>query len=160
MLVYVNGDGHPGASYAVKDYAVSEDDFDLWYRGRQPHPANLAVAWPTAMRNHFQCEMVVESDIRNTAEDIVNQTTSYVDKNYRRTNLYVLIGFGQVNVEPFLSLSEYLKSINVRHIFYPTGDYIRALRNNGIQLNHRGYFGADGHALWSNLLSKELTKML
>jgi hypothetical protein len=45
MILYVNGDSHAAAAEAVNSYAFAEDDSTLFYMGRVPHPANLAVSW-------------------------------------------------------------------------------------------------------------------
>ena len=43
MMLYVNGDSHTAGAEAVNSHAFAEDDPDLFYLGRAPHPENLAV---------------------------------------------------------------------------------------------------------------------
>jgi hypothetical protein len=45
MILYVNGDSHTAAAEAVNPHAFAEDDGELFYMGRVPHPDNLAVSW-------------------------------------------------------------------------------------------------------------------
>ena len=45
MILYVNGDSHTAGAEAVNVHAFAEDDPQLFYLGRAPHPENLAVTW-------------------------------------------------------------------------------------------------------------------
>ena len=45
MILYVNGDSHTAAAEAVNSYSFAEDDPALFYMGRVPHPANIAISW-------------------------------------------------------------------------------------------------------------------
>jgi len=58
-ILYVNGDSHTAAAEAMNSYAFAEDDPALFYLGRIPHPANLAVSWGKALslplRASFHC---------------------------------------------------------------------------------------------------------
>jgi hypothetical protein len=59
MILYVNGDSHTAAAEAVNNHAFAEDDGALFYLGRAPHPANLAISWgkclSQALRASFHC---------------------------------------------------------------------------------------------------------
>lgn len=60
MILYVNGDSHTAAAEAVNPHAFAEDDPDLHYLGRLPHPANLAVSWgkrlSEVIKATFKCD--------------------------------------------------------------------------------------------------------
>lgn len=60
MMLYVNGDSHTAAAEAVNPHAFAEDDKNLFYLGRAPHPANLAVSWgrllATTLKSGFRCD--------------------------------------------------------------------------------------------------------
>lgn len=60
MILYVNGDSHTAAAEAVNPHAFAEDDGDLLYLGRLPHPENLAVSWgrtmADALKYSFKCD--------------------------------------------------------------------------------------------------------
>jgi hypothetical protein len=52
--LYVNGDSHTAAAEAVNPHAFAEDDPELNYLGRLPHPANLAVRWGKLLSETFK----------------------------------------------------------------------------------------------------------
>lgn len=160
MIIYVNGDGHCSASYAEVPYAVAEEDFDLWHQGRVPHPVNYATSWPCLLASVFKAEIKVEADIRNTEMDVLYHTKNYVDRNYQRGLLKVVIGFPIQDRERFLQLSNYLRAREVKHIFYPTSDYINYLTKKGHRPNHKGYFNGQAHRVWSNYIAEHLTKLV
>ena len=60
MMLYVNGDSHTAGAEAVNAHAFAEDDLELFYLGRAPHPENLAVTWgkvlSLALRSGFRCD--------------------------------------------------------------------------------------------------------
>jgi hypothetical protein len=60
MMLYVNGDSHTAGAEAVNAHAFAEDDPELFYLGRAPHPENLAVTWgkvlSLALRSGFRCD--------------------------------------------------------------------------------------------------------
>lgn len=60
MILYVNGDSHTAAAEAVNQHAFAEDDAQLFYLGRAPHPANLAVSWgrvlADTLKSTFKCD--------------------------------------------------------------------------------------------------------
>ena len=60
MILYVNGDSHTAGAEAVNPHAFAEDDPELYYLGRLPHPENLKVTWgkllSLALNAGFQCE--------------------------------------------------------------------------------------------------------
>ena len=59
-MLYVNGDSHTAAAEAVTPHAFAEDDPALFYLGRSPHPANLAVSWgrllSLTLKSAFRCD--------------------------------------------------------------------------------------------------------
>jgi hypothetical protein len=59
MILYVNGDSHTAAAEAVNPHAFAEDDKNLFYLGRAPHPDNLAVSWgkllSMTLKSSFHC---------------------------------------------------------------------------------------------------------
>ena len=86
MILYVNGDSHAAAAEAVNPYAFAEDDADLAYLGRTPHPANLAVSWGRrlgeTLKAGFHCAAESASSnsrILRTTRDWLRQQVSYND---------------------------------------------------------------------------------
>ena len=102
MILYVNGDSHTAAAEAANTYAFAEDDPALFYLGRAPHPANLAVSWgrhlSLALRTGFHCE--AESASSNTR--IMRTARAWV-KNYNRyDNALVIIQWSTWEREEWL----------------------------------------------------------
>ena len=86
MILFVNGDSHTAAAEAVNPHAFAEDDADLAYLGRTPHPANLAVSWgrrlSETLKAGFHCAAESASSnsrILRTTRDWLRQQVSYND---------------------------------------------------------------------------------
>lgn len=87
MMLYVNGDSHTAAAEAVNPHAFAMDDPDLFYMGRTPHPANLAVSWGKqlsgALRTGFHCGAEAASSnariMRTTREWLAKTNSGYND---------------------------------------------------------------------------------
>jgi hypothetical protein len=87
MMLYVNGDSHTAAAEAVNPHAFAEDDSNLFYLGRAPHPENLAVSWgkllSLALRSGFRCDAESASSnsriIRTTREWLAGPGANHND---------------------------------------------------------------------------------
>jgi hypothetical protein len=86
MILYVNGDSHTAAAEAVNPHAFAEDDSNLTYLGRIPHPDNLAVSWgkliSKTIKAGFHCGAESASSntrILRTSREWLNQQTNYND---------------------------------------------------------------------------------
>ena len=86
MILFVNGDSHAAAAEAVNPHAFAEDDADLAYLGRTPHPANLAVSWgrrlSETLKAGFHCAAESASSnarILRTTRDWLSQQVTYDD---------------------------------------------------------------------------------
>ena len=86
MILFVNGDSHTAAAEAANPHAFAEDDVDLTYLGRTPHPANLAVSWgrrlSETLKAGFHCAAESASSnarILRTTRDWLRQQVSYDD---------------------------------------------------------------------------------
>jgi hypothetical protein len=84
MILYVNGDSHAAAAEAVNPYAFAEDDPNLVYLGRIPHPENLAVSWGKSLsqclKAGFHCGAESASSnarILRTTREWLSQQTAY-----------------------------------------------------------------------------------
>ena len=88
MMLYVNGDSHTAGAEAVNAHAFAEDDPELFYLGRAPHPENLAVSWgkvlSLALRSGFRCDAESASSntriIRTTREWLNNGGANHPDQ--------------------------------------------------------------------------------
>jgi len=86
MILFVNGDSHTAGAEAVNPHAFAEDDADLTYLGRTPHPANLAVSWgrrlSETLKAGFHCAAESASSnarILRTTRDWLRQQVTYDD---------------------------------------------------------------------------------
>ena len=86
MILFVNGDSHTAAAEAANPHAFAEDDVDLTYLGRTPHPANLAVSWgrrlSETLKAGFHCAAESASSnarILRTTRDWLRQQVTYDD---------------------------------------------------------------------------------
>jgi hypothetical protein len=86
MILFVNGDSHTAAAEAINQHAFAEDDANLAYLGRTPHPANLAVSWgrrlSETLKAGFHCAAESASSnsrILRTTRDWLRQQVSYND---------------------------------------------------------------------------------
>jgi hypothetical protein len=86
MILYVNGDSHTAAAEAVNSHAFAEDDSNLGYLGRIPHPDNLAVSWgkllSKTIKAGFHCGAESASSnarILRTSREWLKQQTNYND---------------------------------------------------------------------------------
>ena len=92
MMLYVNGDSHTAAAEAVNPHAFAEDDTALFYLGRSPHPANLAVSWgrllSLTLKSAFRCD--AESASSNSR--IIRTTNQWLaDAGQDHPDLLVII---------------------------------------------------------------------
>jgi hypothetical protein len=87
-MLYVNGDSHTAGAEAVNPHAFAEDDPALFYMGRAPHPANLAVTWgkllSLTLKSSFRCDAESASSnsriIRTTREWLSNGGQDFPDQ--------------------------------------------------------------------------------
>jgi len=84
MILYVNGDSHTAAAEAVNPHAFAEDDPEIFYMGRAPHPENLAVSWgrrlSQTIKSSFHCGAESASSnarILRTTRDWLSQQSAY-----------------------------------------------------------------------------------
>jgi hypothetical protein len=89
-MLYVNGDSHTAGAEAVNPHAFAEDDVELFYLGRAPHPANLEVSWGKLL------SLTLKSSFRCDAESASSNT-----RIMRTTNEW-LSGPGQEHSEPLV----------------------------------------------------------
>jgi hypothetical protein len=87
MILYVNGDSHTAAAEAVNPHAFAEDDPEVFYLGRAPHPANLSVSWcrvlSQTLKASFHCDAESASSnsrILRTTRQWLSQQSGYHDK--------------------------------------------------------------------------------
>jgi hypothetical protein len=157
-MLWVGGDGHCAGAYAVNHCANCEDDSELWWKGRQPHPENAAVNWVTTLANTIKTQFINESDIRDTVNDIVLKCNRFILNNTKSQHI-VIVGCNNPQDNQLLELSIFLKQNHTRHIFFNTKDYIDFSIQNRCKINNYGYFGKDAHQAWANVMVSQLRQL-
>ena len=103
MILYVNGDSHTAAAEAVVPAAFAEDDSNLNYLGRIPHPENLAVSWgkllSLTLKATFHC--AAESASSNTR--ILRTTREWLNNcKYNSAEMLLIIQWSTWEREEWL----------------------------------------------------------
>lgn len=78
MILYVNGDSHTAAAEAVNPHAFAEDDGALFYLGRAPHPANLAVSWGKILSLTLKTSFHCGAESASSNQRILRTTREYL----------------------------------------------------------------------------------
>jgi len=78
MILYVNGDSHTAAAEAVNPHAFAEDDGDLFYMGRAPHPANLAVSWGRILSSTIKATFKCDAEAASSNQRILRTTQEWL----------------------------------------------------------------------------------
>lgn len=78
MILYVNGDSHTAAAEAVNPHAFAEDDGDLFYMGRAPHPANLAVSWGRMLSSTIKATFKCDAEAASSNQRIMRTTQDWL----------------------------------------------------------------------------------
>lgn len=78
MILYVNGDSHTAAAEAVNRHAFAEDDGDLFYMGRAPHPANLAVSWGRLLSSTIKATFKCDAESASSNQRILRTTQDWL----------------------------------------------------------------------------------
>jgi len=80
MILYVNGDSHAAAAEAVNQHAFAEDDSALFYMGRAPHPANLAVSWARLLADTFKATLHCDAESAASNQRILRTTRDWISR--------------------------------------------------------------------------------
>ena len=160
MILYINGDGHSAAAMSSTDFIAAEDDADLWYMGRAPHPANLQRSFGAYIASVLKARLLVEADATNTNQDVINQTKKFIENNLVTEQVIAIIGLPEYDQVEFGEFGAYLKEQNIKHILYPIKDYVEWLTKRQHTANEFGYFDALAHKDWAGNLIKPLTRII
>lgn len=160
MILYINGDAHAAAANAVVNVVAAEEDIDLWWMGGAPHPENLNVSFGKYISKVLNARPVIEAKANQTNSDIIAATKSFLDKNPVKEDLVVIISFPENNLEQLSDFGKELKALNIKHILYPSEDYVKWLKDRNFAIDDFGYFGPDAHRAWAGNLIKPLTRIL
>jgi hypothetical protein len=81
MILYVNGDSHAAAAEAVNAHAFAEDDPGLFYLGRVPHPANMAVSWARLLADTFKSTLHCDAESASSNQRILRTTRHWINRH-------------------------------------------------------------------------------
>lgn len=92
MILYVNGDSHTAAAEAVNAHAFAEDDGDLFYMGRAPHPANLAVSWGKILSGIIKATFKCDAESASSNQRILRTTQDWLaSTGYDPREIFMII---------------------------------------------------------------------
>ena len=102
MILYVNGDSHTAAAEAVNPHAFAEDDPDLHYLGRIPHPANLAVSWGRLLSLTLKAGFHCDAESASSNARILRTTRSWLENFKHRDQALLIIQWSTWEREEWL----------------------------------------------------------
>jgi hypothetical protein len=102
MILYVNGDSHTAAAEAVNPYAFAEDDADLAYLGRTPHPANLAVSWGRRLSETLKAGFHCAAESASSNARILRTTRAWLRQQVSYNDVLVIIQWSTWEREEWL----------------------------------------------------------
>jgi hypothetical protein len=160
MILYINGDAHAAAANAVLNVCSAEEDIDLWWMGGVPHPENLSASFGAYISKVLKARLIVEAKYNQTNQNIIDSTNHFIQNNPIKEDLVIIIGFPENNFDQMSEFGKQLKAQDIKHILYPTEDYVKWLKDRKFEADEFGYFGKDAHRAWAGNLIKPLTRIL
>lgn len=160
MILYINGNEHYAAAYAVVNAAHAEDDVDLWWMGQVGHPKNVEVSFGRVLSRVLKARPVVEARRYNTDAEIIATTKKFISENPVKEQVVAIIAldqFGDAHVE---ELAAFFKENGVKFIIHPHADYVKWMQDHEHAANEFGYYGQEAQKAWAANLIKPLTKIL
>lgn len=91
MILYVNGCSHTAAAEAAHPAAFAEDDGDLAYLGRRPHPLNISVSWGWHVAKALNSEFYCDAESAASNDRILRTTRAWVKQNQERLSRTLMI---------------------------------------------------------------------
>ena len=88
--LYVNGDSHTAAAEAVNLHAFAEDDGALFYMGRAPHPANLAVSWGKQLSQTLKASFHCGAESASSNQRIIRTTREWLQQPRNQDALVII----------------------------------------------------------------------
>lgn len=109
MILYVNGDSHTAAAEAVNPHAFAEDDGKLFYLGRAPHPANLAVSWGKLLSQTIKASFHCGAESASSNTRIIRTTREWLQQRTAYNDILVIIQWSTWEREEWLHNNTYLQ---------------------------------------------------
>lgn len=89
-ILYVNGDSHTAAAEAMNNHAFAMDDGALFYLGRRPHPANLAVSWGKALSLPLRTSFYCDAESASSNSRILRTTREWLKQPRNQDTLVII----------------------------------------------------------------------
>lgn len=89
-VLYVNGDSHTAAAEAMNNHAFAMDDGALFYLGRRPHPANLAVSWGKVLSTPLRASFYCDAESASSNQRILRTTREWLKQPRNQDALVVI----------------------------------------------------------------------
>ena len=92
MILYVNGDSHTAGAEAVNSFAFAEDDPELNYLKRLPHPANLKASWGRKLADILKFGFTCDAESAASNQRIMRTTRQWLLEHptaYRETLMII-----------------------------------------------------------------------
>jgi len=102
MILYVNGDSHTAGAEAVNSHAFAEDDSNLQYLGRIPHPENLEVSWGKLLSRTLKAGFHCGAESASSNTRIIRTTRSWLEKMPRYDSILIIIQWSTWEREEWL----------------------------------------------------------
>jgi hypothetical protein len=102
VILYVNGDSHTAAAEAVNNHAFAMDDGDLFYLGRVPHPANIAVSWGRLLADTLRASFHCGAESASSNDRIMRTTREWLTSNTHNQDLFLIIQWSTWEREEWL----------------------------------------------------------
>lgn len=109
MILYVNGDSHTAAAEAVNPHAFAEDDSNLFYMGRAPHPANLAVSWGKLLSETLKTSFHCGAESASSNARIIRTTRQWLSQQNSYNDILIIIQWSTWEREEWLHNGTYLQ---------------------------------------------------
>lgn len=110
MIIYVNGDSHTAAAEAVNSFAFAEDDPDLFYLGRAPHPENWRVGWAHQLGQLLKCSVYSNAESASSNTRILRTTRAWLEQHpHLHRDVVVIVQWSTWEREEWLHEGTYLQ---------------------------------------------------
>ena len=162
----VVGDHFCSAAYAAVPYVMANQDPQLVYRGRNPHPENIKVSWQNTLARSLNMGLHTDAQAHRTPATIVEVAKKWIEERGSETKLFIAVwpqGWpvtGLENTED-KDLSNLCQLRNIAYYSFRVEDMLSTLSNEKFEPVKDNYYGTDAHSFWAkNTLHALLTKNL
>ena len=164
--LFVVGDHYCSAPYAAVPYVMANQDPQLVYRGRNPHPENLKVSWQNNLARGLNLGVHTDAQAHRTPAKIVEVAHKWIEERGDETKLVIAV-WPQGWPVPGLENDEddYLAGLcklrGISYYSFRVEDMLTKLDAEEFEPVKDRHYGADAQSFWAkNILQDLLTKNL